>query len=321
MKNITKEQLVNEVKKLNAEVAKYKKLEAEHKQIEQELELTQMSVDKMTDAVYWMGPDAKFVYVNEAAVKALGYSQDELLTMTVHDIGLEFPKEIWQDHWADLKKRDSFVFQTIHQRKDSSIFPVEITVNFIKFGDKELNCAIAKDITERKQAEDALRLKTNVFDVSVAAISTADSNGIIKECNNSFLKIWGYSNKGDVHGRPISDFLQYKEEAIKIIDSIRNTGVWEGEYVAKKKDNSTFIAYGLASDLRDSNNNLVGYQSSVTDITERKQAEEKLKARNTEMEILDQATVGRELVLIELKNEINKMLRKQGKKEKYKIPV
>jgi len=127
------------------------------KKTEKTLRLTQFSVDNSTDAVYWMGPDARLIYVNNAAVEALGYSEEELLTMTVHDIGPEFPAEVWPAHWAELKEKKSFVIQTIHQRKDESTFPVEITVNFIQFGDREINCAIARDITERKKAEEKLQ--------------------------------------------------------------------------------------------------------------------------------------------------------------------
>lgn len=129
---------------------------SERKKIEEAMLLTQASVDNLTDAVYWMGPDAKFIYVNDAAVNALGYSKEKLLTMTVHDIGPDFPAKIWAAHWADLKKRRSFIINTLHQRKDGSTFPVEITVNLIQFGGKEFNCAIAKDITERKSWEEKL---------------------------------------------------------------------------------------------------------------------------------------------------------------------
>ncbi len=136
----------------------------ERKQAEEALRLTQFSVDNSTDAVYWIGPDAEFVYVNYAAVEASGYSKEELLTMTVHDISPEFPVEVWPAHWAELKEKKSFVIHTIHQRKDKSIYPVEITVNFIQFGGREINCAIAKDITELKRLQElesrAARLET-----------------------------------------------------------------------------------------------------------------------------------------------------------------
>jgi len=110
-------------------------------------------VDNSTDAVYWMGPDARFIYVNNAAVEALGYSKEELLTMTVHDIDPEFPVEVWPAHWVELKEKKSFVIHSTHQRKDESTYPVEITVNLIQFGGREINCAIAKDVTEHMQAE------------------------------------------------------------------------------------------------------------------------------------------------------------------------
>jgi len=142
----------------------------ERKQANEALRLTQFTVDNSTDAIYWMGPDAKFIYVNNASTKALGYSRKELLTMTVHDIGPDFPVEVWSAHWAELKKRKSFIIHTTHQRKNKSSFPVEITVYYIQFGDKELNCAIAKDITERKQAEEALRTSRNRATALLSAI-------------------------------------------------------------------------------------------------------------------------------------------------------
>jgi len=158
---------------------------AERKRAEEELQLTQFSVDHSTDAVYWMGPDAKFIYVNYAAVEALGYSKEELLTMTVHDIGPEFPVDIWQAHWAELKEKKSFIIQTIHQRKNKTTFPVEITVNFIQFGNREINCAIAKDISERKKIEDQLRQSSKMESIGTIA------GGIAHDFNNLLFMIVG----------------------------------------------------------------------------------------------------------------------------------
>jgi len=59
----------------------------------------------------------------------------------------------------------------------------------------------------------------------------------------------------------------------------------------------------------------------MRDITERKQAEEKLKSRNKELETWAEVTTGRELKMLELKKEINELLEESGKKPKYEIPV
>ena len=66
-------------------------------------------------------------------------------------------------------------------------------------------------------SEETLRLKNRVFNVSIAAMSTADSKGIINECNSSFLKLWGYSKKCEVYGKPLSDFIEHNEEAVKFM--------------------------------------------------------------------------------------------------------
>ncbi len=133
-------------------------LEMERKLAESEerLKFTQFAVERFSDAAYWMGSDARFVYVNKAACQNLGYTKEELLNMTVHDIAPEFPKEVWPDHWKDLKKRRSFIIQTTHRKKNGEIFPVEISINYVEFEGKEYNCVFARDITDRVKIQDAL---------------------------------------------------------------------------------------------------------------------------------------------------------------------
>ncbi len=133
------------------------------------------------------------------------------------------------------------------------------------------------DFTERKREEEDLLLKNLVFDASIAANSIADLSGIITQANDAFLRLWGYSNKDEVVGRPLMDFISNEEEASAIINALNTGGVWEGDYTAKKKDLSTFIAHGLATAVRDGKGTLIGYQSAVLDVTETKRAEGKLR--------------------------------------------
>jgi len=128
----------------------------ERKNAEEMLLRTQFSMDKTRDAVYWMGSDARFIYVNDSATEALGYTREELLTMSVDDIAPGRLEDIWPEYWKELSEKGSIVFESEHKRKDGSVFPVEISVNFLKFGLKEYNCAFARDITERKEAEEKI---------------------------------------------------------------------------------------------------------------------------------------------------------------------
>ena len=125
--------------------------------LERALRLTQFSVDHAGDAVFWLGSDARFFYANARACQYLGYSPEELLSMTVHDMDPSFPAEVWPKHWEEVQRRGSFTFESRHRTKDGGLVPVEITVNYIEFDGKEYNCAFVRDITERKRAEEALQ--------------------------------------------------------------------------------------------------------------------------------------------------------------------
>lgn len=136
---------------------------------------------------------------------------------------------------------------------------------------------VINDISAPKRVEESLQIKSLVFEASLVANSVADFNGIITEANAAFLRIWGYSHKDDVVGKPLAHFHCDPHEAAGILTTLDTLGEWEGEYVAKRKDASTFLAHGLATVLRDENGKVMGYQSAVVSITERDRAAMELR--------------------------------------------
>ena len=130
---------------------------SERKRVENELYLAQFCNDHMADSVIWLDVDAHILYANESAARKLDYSLEELRSMTICNIDPLYPKEVFQASWEVLRKQKSNVIQTVHQRKDGSLIPVEVASNLIYFGGKEINCTFSRDITERKRAEDELK--------------------------------------------------------------------------------------------------------------------------------------------------------------------
>jgi len=120
---------------------------------EEKLLLTQFSVEHAADAIFWIGADAQILYVNEAGIRSLGYSRQELYAMTVHDIEPNLLVEAWAERWKKLKQRGCLIFESYHQTKDGIIFPVEITLNYTIFNGVEYHFSFVRDITERKEAE------------------------------------------------------------------------------------------------------------------------------------------------------------------------
>ena len=129
----------------------------DRKRVEETLRLTQFSIDRAVDGVFWVAPDARILSVNEAACRMLEYSRKELTTMTVHDIDPNFPPEAWPAHWEELKRKGSMTFESRHWSSTGRVLDTEVTENYLLYEDLEYNCTIVRDIGERKRAEEALR--------------------------------------------------------------------------------------------------------------------------------------------------------------------
>ena len=153
----TKAQLTEELKEMHQMVEKLGALVVEQTAAEKSLRMAQFALDCVPDGAYWMGPDGRFLYVNDAACRFLGYSREELLTMRVSDINPEHPQERWVDHWNKVKERGAVTFETVQQAKDGQIYPVEIAATHFEFDGKMYICSLVRDITERKGGGEELR--------------------------------------------------------------------------------------------------------------------------------------------------------------------
>ena len=124
---------------------------------EETLKLTRFSIDHSYDGVFWVSPDGRILDVNDAACRSLGYSSDELLQLSVSDIDPFYNADVWRHHFENIRQHGSQKIETVHIAKDGNQFPVEIVSNYIQFGSEERICAIVRNITERKMAEEELR--------------------------------------------------------------------------------------------------------------------------------------------------------------------
>jgi PAS domain S-box-containing protein len=98
----------------------------QHDVSEQELHLKEFILDNAHEAIYLIGPDLRFVYVNDEACRSLGYSREELLGMTPSDIDPDITHEHAQQIHAQLMAQGSVTIETRHRRRDGSVFSVEM---------------------------------------------------------------------------------------------------------------------------------------------------------------------------------------------------
>jgi PAS domain S-box-containing protein len=130
----------------------------ERKQRERSLDLFRSLIDQSNDALEIIDPESlRFLDINEKACRDVGYSREELLTLTVRDIDPNV-----NDATIGLVERlcdqaGFTIMESVHRRKDGSVFPVEINIKRVQLEDRRYYVSVARDITERKQAQQALR--------------------------------------------------------------------------------------------------------------------------------------------------------------------
>lgn len=121
----------------------------DRKNAEDDLLITQFSVDRAGNPIFWVNSDGQFIYVNEKACSELGYSREEFFGMRVSDLDLKAPQEERREFWGRLKHEQSLSFESFLKKKDGTIIPAEIIANYLKFRDLEIEVTTTRDLSEK----------------------------------------------------------------------------------------------------------------------------------------------------------------------------
>ena len=230
------------------------------------------------DPYFGVKRDARICFANGAACEALGYTLEELLGLAVPDLDPNYPMEKWDEHWEALRRDGSLVTQTLHRRRDGSLFPVEITITWVSVDAEECLFTQARDISARVAAEEARQISEakflQAFQQSPDAININRlEDGVYLDVNEGFLRTTGWSRE-EVVGRRSSEVGIWAdpEDRKRLVQMLAEHGeVTDYELTFRRKDGSLGTAMMSARILISGPNRWI--LSVTRDVTERKQVE------------------------------------------------
>jgi two-component system cell cycle sensor histidine kinase/response regulator CckA len=252
----------------------------QRQQAEQELRESEARfrtfVDHATDAFFLHDEQGIVRDANEEACESLGYARDELIGMTPMQFDPQLTHLRMQDIAARLNAGETVRFDSIHRRKDNSEFPVELRIRPFKSQGKCFRVALARDISERKMAEEALRETEQRFhQLSDSAFEglLIREEAIVRDANRAFADLFGIATVEEMIGRHCLDVIPLTAESKEIVRKqlqspqecvIEISALWPDGSVRVLESQSRPIFF----------RGRPGRVVAVRDITERKQAEE-----------------------------------------------
>ncbi|MBK9118055.1 MAG: PAS domain S-box protein [Phycisphaerales bacterium] len=240
------------------------------------------------DGFFVLGDDYRFREVNEAFCRITGYDRTELLQMRMTDLEVaQADGHAVGDHWQTGLHH----FATSHRHKFGHLIQLESCVIALRDGDDKLLVGFARDVTERLRAELALRDSEaqyrNLVETSQDLIWTLDRHGHWTFVNNAARTIYGCEPE-EMLGRAVREFHAVPDTPGLMEACAAARTLEHFETVHRRADGTPVYLSFNAIPVRDERGTLLGYTGTATDVTERRQAEARLREAHVRFESLVQ---------------------------------
>lgn len=274
-------------------------LVVEQKWAEEALLQFRVLMDESKDAIFLIDmATSQYIDFNKTALEYLGYTREELRQLGVIQIAAHVRSvEDWEARVKLVMENNGLVFETAYQRKEGSWFPVEVSVRTLEYKGQSVMVAVARDITERKMVESALRESENRYRSLVQNLpigvyrTTPGPQGRFLMANPAFVRMFGYASEEALKKQAVADLYVNPAERQSFSENLIAKGSVTGaELHLKRLDGTTVWSSVTASVVYNTAGEVTHFDCTVEDITERKKANEELTRRAEEFATLYQIT-------------------------------
>jgi PAS domain S-box-containing protein len=270
---------------------------SDRKSSESILQRYRLLYEKSRDVIWFLDAEGHFVEVNQAAIDLYGYSREEFLSMSIRDVR-------HQTTLGDLARQfenaytTGVHFETTHVKADGTEFSVDVNANGADFGNERLVLAIVRDISDRKESENALRAseerrklaqeagRVGIWDWDARTDATYWSETMrlfyddVPQDQNPHHDYWlthlhpSDRERVDIH---VKQTLQSKEERFR------------DEFRIIKKDGTIRWLESIAQVVRDDEGRPIRMYGVNLDITERKDTEQRIRLSENQLRLVTNA--------------------------------
>jgi polar amino acid transport system substrate-binding protein len=299
-------------------------LQENQKQLEAAVERSGLILDSAGEGIFGVDLEGKVGFINPAANRMLGYGPEELIGQAVHEKihhshgdGSDYPKEECPMYRTYVDGTAHHVNDEVLWCKDGTPFPVEYTSMPIRKDGRVVGAVVTfMDIAERKEMETALLAERErlqkILDTSPVGVGIS-TEGVVRFANPQFPELF-FSREGE----SAQEAYVNSQDREYIVKELERSGVVR-DYELQTYGPNREVRDTLATFISTEYEGQTGILSWLVDLGGLKEAERELKAKFEELARFRRMAIGREQKMIELKKEINELLKATGNSEKYKI--
>lgn len=248
---------------------------------ESRLRQRNLALSATSQGVLISGTDRIITYANDAAVGLTGYSREELIGQHCELLqGPETNAVTVAEIQRQLDSGQAFNGEILNYRKDGSSFWNELSITPVFDAQHRLSqfIAVLRDVTGRREAEEALRVAAIVFEAQEGLMVT-DADTVIQRVNQSFTRITGYSAEEVIGRKP--EFLKSDKHPPEFFqgmwEKIAREGYWQGEIWNRRKGGETYLEWLTITAVANTQGKVTHYVAGFFDITDVRDAEEKIR--------------------------------------------